>query len=141
MIGNKCLDLKHPHSFEKIVKKTFCWKNKSTRKIKEFPKLSNKEIYFTLQSNNTKTLNANNTNYYDGVHLKTLPTLLEVILMHLFKACHEDGYDKINELSNFKCDLVSCFNKFKGIANELGPKITFLRTWISILNNNENLNI
>ena len=94
-------------------------------KIKEFPKLSNKEIYFTLQSNNTKTLNANNTNYYDGVHLKTLPTLLEVILMHLFKACHEDGYDKINELSNFKCDLVSCFNKFKGTANELGSKKLF----------------
>ena len=27
--------------------------------------------------------------------------------MHLFKACHEDGYDKINELSNFECGLVS----------------------------------
>ena len=22
--------------------------------------------------------------------------------MHLFKACYEDGYDKINELSNFR---------------------------------------
>ena len=29
-----------------------CYKNKGTRKIKEFPKLSNKEIYFTLQSIN-----------------------------------------------------------------------------------------
>ena len=27
--------------------------------------------------------------------------------MYLFKACHEDGYAKINELSNFKCSFVS----------------------------------
>ena len=60
--------------------------------------------------------------FYDGVHLKILPTLLEVILMHLFKACHEDGYDKINELSNFKCSFVSFFNKLRDAANELGSK-------------------
>ena len=42
--------------------------------------------------------------------------------MHLFKAFHEDGYDKINELSNFKCNFVSCFNKLRGTANELGSK-------------------
>ena len=63
--------------------------------------------------------------FYDGVHLKSLSTLLEVILMHLFKACHEDGYDKINELSNFKCCLVSCFNKHRDTANELGSKSFF----------------
>ena len=40
--------------------------------------------------------------FYDGVHLKIVPTLSQVILTHLFKACHEDGYDKINELSNFR---------------------------------------
>ena len=39
--------------------------------------------------------------------------------MHLFKACHEDGYKKINELSNFKCSLVSFFNKLRDAANEL----------------------
>ena len=39
--------------------------------------------------------------------------------MDLFRACHEDGYDKINELSNFKCSLVSFFNKFRDAANEL----------------------
>ena len=43
--------------------------------------------------------------FYDGVHLKILPTLSEVILTHLFKACHEDGHDKINELSNFRYGL------------------------------------
>ena len=62
---------------------------------------------------------------YDGVHLKSIPTILEVILMHLFKACLEDGYDKINELSSFKCSLVSFFNKLRDIANELGSKNIF----------------
>ena len=47
--------------------------------------------------------------FYYNVHLKILPTLLEVILLHLFKSCHEDGYDKINELS--KCGLVSFSTK------------------------------
>ena len=45
--------------------------------------------------------------------------------MHLFKACHEDGYDKINELSNFKCNLISCFGKLKDTANELSSKNFF----------------
>ena len=42
--------------------------------------------------------------------------------MHLSKACHEDGYDKINKLSKFKCSLVSFFNKLRDAANELGSK-------------------
>ena len=42
--------------------------------------------------------------------------------MHLFKTCHEDEYHKINELSNFKCSLISFFNKFRDAANELGSK-------------------
>ena len=45
--------------------------------------------------------------------------------MHLFKACHEDRYDKINELSNFKCNFVACFNKPRDIADELGSKKLF----------------
>ena len=72
-----------------------------------------------------KTIKRAPSQFYDGVHLKILPTLLEVILMHLFKACHEDGYDKINELSNFKCGLLSFFNKLKDTANELGSKNFF----------------
>ena len=35
----------------------FCFNNKSTKKIKGFQKLPNKEIYFTLLSNNTKYIN------------------------------------------------------------------------------------
>ena len=42
--------------------------------------------------------------------------------MHLFKACHEDGYDKTNELSNFKYSFVSFFNKLRVTANEWGSK-------------------
>ena len=42
--------------------------------------------------------------------------------MHLFKTCHEDEYDKINELSNFKCSLISFFKKLRDAANELGSK-------------------
>ena len=37
MIGSKYLELKHPR---KSILKTFCYKNKGTRKIKEFPKPS-----------------------------------------------------------------------------------------------------
>ena len=34
--------------------KISCLDNKGTRKIKDLQKLSNKEIYFSFQSNNTK---------------------------------------------------------------------------------------
>ena len=51
--------------------------------------------------------------------------MLVVILMHLSKACNEDGYDKTNELSNLKWNLVSCFNKLKDTANELTSKKLF----------------
>ena len=40
----------------KLLKKNFktsYYKNKDTRKVKDFEKLPNKEIYFTLQSNST----------------------------------------------------------------------------------------
>ena len=61
--------------------------------------------------------------------------------MHFFKACNEDGDDKINELSNFKCNVVSYFNKLRDTGNELSSE-NFLRTLNnSILNNNEKLNI
>ena len=56
---------------------------------------------------------------------KNSTKILEVILMHLFKSCHEDGYDKINELSNFRCNLISSFDKLKDTANELSSKNFF----------------
>ena len=37
--------------------KTVCYKKQGTRKVKGFQKLSHKEIYFALPSNNTKYIN------------------------------------------------------------------------------------
>ena len=70
--------------------------------------------------------------FYHGVHLKILPTLLEVILTYLFKACHGDGDDKINEHSK-----LLLMNK----AQKKKKKKKRKRTWNSILNNNGNFNI
>ena len=50
MIGSSYVELK----LQKFLLKTFYYYNKSTRKVKDFQKLSNKEIYFILQSNSTK---------------------------------------------------------------------------------------
>ena len=57
--------------------------------------------------------------FYYGVHLKILPTLSEVILTPSRPVMKMDiGYDKINELSNFKYGFVSFFNKLRVTANE-----------------------
>ena len=59
-----------------------------------------------------------------------VPTLWELFLRHLsyhhMEAFHNDRYDNIIKVFNFKCNLVSHF---------------CLKTWNSLLNNNENLNI
>ena len=39
---------------QKFQLKTFYFKKKATRKVKDFQKLSNEEFYFTIQSNNHK---------------------------------------------------------------------------------------
>ena len=49
-------------------------------------------------------------------------------LWPLFMDGVEDGYDKINELSKFECNLDSCFNKLRDTADDLDSKKTFLRT-------------
>ena len=55
--------------------------------------------------------------FHDGIQLEILPRLLEVFLRHLpycrRKAFHDNEYDKINELFNFKCNLVSRFNNLR----------------------------
>ena len=51
MVGNTYLGLKLlKNSFLKM----FYYPNKVTRKVKEFQKVSNKEIYLSLQSNSAK---------------------------------------------------------------------------------------
>ena len=39
---------------QKSLLKIFCYNNKVTTKVKDFQKLSNKEIYFNLQSNSAR---------------------------------------------------------------------------------------
>ena len=81
---------------------------------------------------------------HDGIHLKTLPTLLEVFLRHLSywrRKTFNKAYDKINEFSDFKYNLISRFSKLQNTATELSSKNTFLRTWNSLLNYNQSLNI
>ena len=51
MIRNTYLKLKH---LKRKIPFKALYPYKGTRKVKDFQKLSNKEIYFTLQSNSTK---------------------------------------------------------------------------------------
>ena len=77
--------------------------------------------------------------FHDGIHSKILTTLLEMFFRQMFFR-HKDEYDRINELSYFKCSLASRINKLRDTAIELGSKYTFFKTWNSILNNNGSLN-
>ena len=67
---------------------------------------------------------------HDGIHLKILPTLLKVLVGHLSYCCRKgfyEGYDKINEFSNFKCNLFQFSNPYD-TTTELYSRDTFLRT-------------
>lgn len=48
---------------------------------------------------------------HDGIHLKVLPRLSGVLFRHLSychrKVFHKDGYDEINELSNYNSVILS----------------------------------
>ena len=81
--------------------------------------------------------------FYDGAQLKIPPMRLEVFLRHLSywgrKAFYHDWYNKAKELFNFKCNIVPCFSKLRDTTTELDSKETFLKTWNSLLNINENL--
>ena len=81
---------------------------------------------------------------HDGVKPEILQTPIEVFLRQANfcrrKASYGDGYDKISELSNFKGNLLSRFNKLKDMSVELGSKESFLRKWNSLLNTNGTMN-
>ena len=82
---------------------------------------------------------------HDEIHLKILPTLLELFLRY-FSYCRRkafnEAYDKINEFSNFKYNLVSRFSKLQDTVTELDSRDTFLRTWNnSLLNYDPSVNI
>ena len=50
-IPNDWKHLLRTETSQKSLLKNFCYNNKVTRKVKDFQKLSKKEISFTLQSN------------------------------------------------------------------------------------------
>ena len=54
LIPNDWKHLLWTETSEKFLLKVFCYNNKLTKKVKDFQKLSNKEIYFSLQSNSAK---------------------------------------------------------------------------------------
>ena len=88
---------------------------------------------------------ATSSHTHDGIKLEILQTLIEVFLRHVTfcrrKAFYGDGYDKIQELSNFKGNLVSHFKKLRAMLVEFGSKESFLRKWNFVLNTNGTLNI
>ena len=54
LILNDWKHLLRTETSQKSLLKIFYYNNKVTMKVKDFQKLSNKEIYFTFQSNSTK---------------------------------------------------------------------------------------
>ena len=72
-------------------------------------------------------------------------SIKDIFLRHIIfcwrKAFYGDGYEKIQELSNFTGNLVSRFNKLTDLSDELGSRESFLRKWNSLLNISDTLNI
>ena len=54
LILNDWKHLLRTETSQKPLLKPFSYNNKDNRKVNDFQELSNKEIYFTLQSNSTK---------------------------------------------------------------------------------------
>ena len=71
-------------------------------------------------------LMATSPHTHNDVKLEILQTLIEIFLWHINfcqrKAFYGKGYDKIAELSNFKGNIISRFNKLRNISVELGCK-------------------
>ena len=90
-------------------------------------------------------LMGNSTHSHDGVKLEIIPTLIEVFLRHLYfcwrKAFYEDGYSKINELTNYEGNLISKFTILRDKAIEIGSKESFLKKWKLLLDRKGSLNI
>ena len=95
--------------------------------------------------NITDVLMASFDRTHEDIKLEIFPTLIEVFIRHLFfcrrKAFYEDGYDKINELDNYKGNLISKFKNLKDKTAELSSKQSFLKKWEPLLDQNKILNI
>ena len=82
---------------------------------------------------------------HEDIRLEILPILTEVFVRHLSfcrrKAFYEEGYNKINELDNYKRNLISQFKTLRDKAMELGSKESFLKKWNFLLDRKKSLNI
>ena len=74
---------------------------------------------------------------HDDVRLEISPILIEVFIGHSSfcrrKAFYGDGSNKINELDNYKRNLISRFETIRDKAMELGSKESFLKKWKFLL--------
>ena len=104
LIPNDRKHLLRTETFHKYLLKTFCYDNKDTREVKIFQKLSDKEIYFTLQSNSTKYKKHFKfilwSNFLDGHHI-LIPQIWGTTFTDRFKKC-ADGYIFSNTAINRK---------------------------------------
>ena len=87
----KDFDWKHilrTETSKKSLLKTFYYNNKDTKKVKDFQKLSNKKIYFILQSNSTKYNSL--PNFLEGHHILS-PQIWGKTFTDWLRKC-SDGY-------------------------------------------------
>ena len=91
------IDWKHllkTETSQNSLLKTFYYNNNKTRKVKDFQKLFNKEIYCTLQSNSTKYNKPfefiSRRNFLEGHHILS-PEILGKTFTGWFNKC-SDGY-------------------------------------------------
>ena len=91
-IPNDWNHLLRTETSQKSLLKTFYYNDKGTTKVKEFQKLSNKEIYFTLQCNSTKYNKPFKfiswSNFLEGHHILS-PDVWDKTFTDWFKKCYE----------------------------------------------------
>ena len=143
LIFNDWKHLIRTQTSQKSFLKTFYCNNKGTMKVKDFPKLSNKEIYLSSSLLVLNTTSLSCSNFLEGHHILS-PEIGGKTLTDWFKKCC-DGCNfvtpkhrqhrmdnapnimcpRCKELFNFKCNFVSHFIKIRFTTTELSSKKPF----------------
>ena len=141
----------------------FYHRNKSSRKIKDFQKLSDKESDFICQSISTiynKTFKfISRTNFLEEHHIPS-PEIwgksftdwfrksfhggifsILAIIQHIMGNATNFVCPRCKKFFHFKGNLAFRFNKLRFTAAELGSKGNFLKTLNSLINVNGNVNV
>ena len=83
LIPNDWKNLLRTETSQKSLFKIFCYNNNVTRKVKDFQKLSNKEIYLSIQSNSAKYNKYFKfilwANFFEGHHILSPDIWLEML--------------------------------------------------------------